>query len=316
MISPEAFNLQALGHDWNLGDIPQAWPGYAILNAADADRNRSIEGDERFAVDWRAFSGAVWDFQAVSGLGADGKLGRMTLPALREAYRLGPPDDVLLKVGDLVFRRPEQPTARPRNMIEGVTPAEMQAAACWNNYGAEIARQARLYDMPVESALIFFLVEAGGQAYGPHGLVKTRVEWPGRYRGPGDHTGEIKFVNDFGTGQAGEYRALQTWAAANQRQALEKTSVGLGQVMGFNHLNAGFETPEALFLASQCSCAAQVEIFFRIIKAFDLIQAVRDRAWRQAAGRYNGNIPVYSELLTNAAAAVDALTACGAVFKD
>ena len=53
MSSPSSYNRRALGRVWNLTDLPEEWPGYAILLRGDLDTDLVIEENE---IDWRSFT--------------------------------------------------------------------------------------------------------------------------------------------------------------------------------------------------------------------------------------------------------------------
>ena len=74
----------------------------------------------------------------------------------------------------------------------------------------------------------------------------------------------------------------------DERAALRSTSWGLGQVMGFNHKAAGFETVQAMVAAFCESEAAQLEGMIRFIDASGLGDEVRRHDWRGFARGYNG----------------------------
>lgn len=65
-------------------------------------------------------------------------------------------------------------------------------------------------------------------------------------------------------GGAGEYKRLEAAITLNltrsgRRAALESTSWGLGQIMGFNHASAGFQTVEEMVAAMTTSEEAQLQ---------------------------------------------------------
>lgn len=146
-------------------------------------------------------------------------------------------------------------------------------------------------------------VESGGQAYGPDGRPLIRFEahiflarqGHNRFRHNTDKpwTGQQVLLDgwrDIHTGsQQDEYNAFEIARAANARAAYESISVGLGQIMGFNHARIGYPSAEAMYNAFARSEAAQV---IGLINFFlsdpQLTQAARSKDWRTIARLYNG----------------------------
>lgn len=146
-------------------------------------------------------------------------------------------------------------------------------------------------------------VESGGQAYGPDGRPLIRFEahiflarqGHNRFRHNTDKpwTGQQVLLDgwrDIHTGsQQDEYNAFEIARAANARAAYESISVGLGQIMGFNHARIGYPSAEAMYNAFARSETAQV---IGLINFFlsdpQLTQAARSKDWRTIARLYNG----------------------------
>jgi hypothetical protein len=165
MRSAATYNQQALGKIWGIHDLPDAFPGAQLL----------VEDH----IDWEAFSKAVEDFQAKTGIAPqDAKLGPVTLRRLQASYGAAPAaSGCLTRLGDLILKPatvPESPPPGPP--LEGRTPAEHSLCRLWNRYGAAILSQAQAFELQVETALAVFFVESG-TAYDPGtGLVIIRFE--------------------------------------------------------------------------------------------------------------------------------------------
>lgn len=89
-------------------------------------------------------------------------------------------------------------------------------------------------------------------------------------------------------GLAKEYPRLERAARLDRAAALMSTSWGAGQVMGFNHLAAGFADAESMVSAMQESEDAQLTAVAAFIKANDLTGLLRSRDWAAFARKYNG----------------------------
>src|SRR5574343_152921 len=93
----------------------------------------------------------------------------------------------------------------------------------------------------------------------------------------------------YGAAGPHQYARLAEAAGLDQEAALKSASWGLGQVMGFNHVAAGFPTVSALVAAAVESEAAQLLQMAEFI--FDnpvLVTALREGEWTDFAIAYNG----------------------------
>jgi hypothetical protein len=86
------------------------------------------------------------------------------------------------------------------------------------------------------------------------------------------------------------HRALDLCGSAGlgPEAALQSASWGIGQVMGFNHADAGFETGEALVEAFVQSEDAQLLGMTSFLKAKGLVELLRTQNWTAFAKAYNG----------------------------
>lgn len=91
-----------------------------------------------------------------------------------------------------------------------------------------------------------------------------------------------------------QYVRLQTAYALNSTAALKSASWGAFQIMGENHLQAGYATVD-LFVRAMCqSVQQQLDGFVSFIKGdASLLKAIQDKNWAHFALRYNG--PSYAK---------------------
>jgi hypothetical protein len=313
MLSAAVYNRQALGKIWNLQDLPKDYPGYQILLQADLNGDLAIGPAELDRIDWLAFSQAVEDFQQQQGLAAqDAKLGPLTLRRLRQCYGLTPDrPDVLQKLGELTFRPASVPVSEPAGPpLTGRTPAENRVCDLWNHYGAAIYRQARAYRLPVVAALAVFAVESQ-TAYDPRtGLVIIRFE-PHIFRQQAER--DVLYSRG---GQEHEWLNLARAHDLDPQAALLSTSWGLPQLMGFNWRLTRYPSVQAMVLAFQDSCEAQVAGFFEFMAKNGLGGYVLTGDWQGFARRYNGpgQVAAYAARLISALMAVNSLQENGARF--
>jgi len=106
--------------------------------------------------------------------------------------------------------------------------------------------------------------------------------------------------------QASEWAAFEQAAKLDRRAALRSISMGLPQVMGFNHARVGFATVEDMFEAfsdSRTGEAMQTLAFVNyVLTDPDLLAAFLSKDWRTIAAKYNGagGVDRYAPLLQQA----------------
>lgn len=91
-------------------------------------------------------------------------------------------------------------------------------------------------------------------------------------------------------------------AALDEGAAIQATSWGAFQLMGFHYKNLGYESPQAM-RADLGTEQGQLDAFVRFIKADAvLLDALRRQDWHSFAGRYNGTgqIDVYAGRMARA----------------
>lgn len=90
-------------------------------------------------------------------------------------------------------------------------------------------------------------------------------------------------------GGEGEYRRLARAVKLDQVAALESASVGMFQIMGFNHRHAGFATVQDFWNDQALGEGQQLAAFVGFLLADDgMLQALRSNDWADFARRYNG----------------------------
>ncbi|MDI1338438.1 N-acetylmuramidase domain-containing protein [Polaromonas sp.] len=92
----------------------------------------------------------------------------------------------------------------------------------------------------------------------------------------------------YGDGGAFQYERLTRAMALDREAALESTSWGLGQVMGFNAARVGFADVDALVSACEASEDAQLDAMAGFIEQGHLAPHLRNADWVQFAFHYNG----------------------------
>ena len=93
----------------------------------------------------------------------------------------------------------------------------------------------------------------------------------------------------YGAGGAFQHDRLQRAMQLDREAALESTSWGLGQVMGFNAADAGYADVEAMVVAMGASEDAQLGAMIGFITKNSLATYLQQSDWAGFASRYNGS---------------------------
>lgn len=89
--------------------------------------------------------------------------------------------------------------------------------------------------------------------------------------------------------QSKEWIAFNDAFIKNKTAAMESTSIGFGQIMGFHYKRLGFKTVGDFWDYSKHSIDNQIELVIRFIKTDkNLSQALIDENWHKVASIYNG----------------------------
>ena len=89
-------------------------------------------------------------------------------------------------------------------------------------------------------------------------------------------------------GRRREYNRLQKAMALDRTAALESTSWGLFQIMGFNYAAVNLRSVEELVAAPNKSEGERLKLFSEFVKKTGLADALRHKSWTDFARRYNG----------------------------
>lgn len=84
------------------------------------------------------------------------------------------------------------------------------------------------------------------------------------------------------------YQQLERAILIDQSKALQSTSWGIGQVMGFNYARCGYVSAEHLVAGAKESEGEQLMAMCRYIKSARLDDELREHRWAEFARGYNG----------------------------
>jgi hypothetical protein len=148
-------------------------------------------------------------------------------------------------------------------------------------------------DVPTIRAVVE--VEAGSSGYFNDGRPKILFEahWfsaftDGRYDFSNSDISSPVWDRSLYIGGVGEWDRLYKAIGLDRAGALKSASWGLGQVMGFNHVAAGYSDVETFVRAMHESEGKQLTAMFNFIRSHDLAGFLVRRDWAGFALRYNG----------------------------
>lgn len=97
-----------------------------------------------------------------------------------------------------------------------------------------------------------------------------------------------KWKNAYYIGGDGEYARYQAAKQLDSQAAMKATSWGKFQIMGFNHVKAGYSSVESFVQDMHKSESHHLRAFVSLIKASGWDAALRTKNWAEFARLYNG----------------------------
>ena len=252
------------------------------------------------------------------------------------------PDPVPVEPGDFLKDRPEllevqlAPLTADQIAIDPDTAPwiDQAVAQTWNQSGALVTHLAQILEIDPNVAIAVLAMESGGRAFMGDGRMLIRFEnhiffeeWgkfePDRFAQHFRYNLDTLWEDhqwrrspdqewrDFHGNQAAEWEVF-TFARdqINANAAFRSISMGVPQIMGFNHEKVGYATAQALFDAFAASAHAQVIGFFDFVQAEPTrLDALRARDYMAFAASYNGpgQAPLYAALIQDAQKAFERL---------
>ena len=254
--------------------------------------------------------------------GADAVSPTPTRPFLRDladihAVTLAPPESARIPVDE-----------------EAMPWIDLAVAGVWNSYGGLVSHLATILQIDPAIAVAVLAVESGGRAVADDGRLIIRFEnhiffdeWgkldPDRFaqyfrfdlnapwQGHQWRPSPDQPWQDFHGNQAAEWQVFTLARdTLNANAALRSISMGLPQIMGFNHDKIGYISARAMFDAFQAGPHAQVIGFFDFVN-YDpaRLDSLRNRDYMAFATAYNGGgqAPLYAALIQDAVRAFQRL---------
>lgn len=153
----------------------------------------------------------------------------------------------------------------------------------------------------VEVVMAVAAVESRGGGFDPEGFPKTLFEGHWFHKLTGGRFSQTHPTLSFprwtrqhyGRNWQQEKARLQQAIALDRNAALMSASWGMFQIMGFNHVKAGYNTVQEFVNAMCASENTQLEAFTNFIINTGLGDEMRDKRWADFARLYNG--PSYAQ---------------------
>ncbi len=157
----------------------------------------------------------------------------------------------------------------------------------------ELEGLAETINIEYASLMAFISVESGGQAFiNGRMVIQFEPAWF-KKKAPFAPSG-LWSVNKV-ENQEKEYKAFNNAFAIDKNAALQATSIGVGQIMGYHYARLGFKTVDQMWDAFKEGEYQQVKGIVNFIKTdARLWKAIADRNWHLVATYYNGKY--YKEL--------------------
>jgi len=146
-------------------------------------------------------------------------------------------------------------------------------------------------EIPFEKAALmaFIEVETGGEGFDSEtGKIMIQFE-PAWFRKKAPYAPSGKWSLNKVERQEKEWIAFNDAFAKNPNAAMESTSIGLGQIMGFNYKKLGFESVGAMWDDAKTGLEAQIIQIVKFITGTpNLLKAIKTHNWHLCAVYYNG----------------------------
>lgn len=211
-------------------------------------------------------------------------------------------------------------------------PVGSMVAEIWNRYGGLLDMLSKTLGVDSGVAVAALATESGGSGFGQDGRLLIRFENQIFY----DYWGkshDAAFREHFAfapvhqwtehrwrpaanedwrqchQNQAGEWDVFTFARGLDETAAMKSISMGLTQVMGFNHETVGYPTVQDMFAAFCGNARYQIIAFFDFVRRNGGVPHLKNRDYAAFARMYNGqaNVAVYAPRIQGFAQQFDAL---------
>ena len=135
----------------------------------------------------------------------------------------------------------------------------------------------------------FIAVESGGRGFAENGKLIIQFE-PAWFKRKAPYAPSGKWSLNKIERQAAEWEAFNSAFKIDPNAAMESTSIGLPQIMGFHYKRLGFETVGKMWDFFKVSEENQIECLIVFLCTDSrLYKAVQEKDWHMIAYIYNGS---------------------------
>jgi hypothetical protein len=190
-------------------------------------------------------------------------------------------------------------------------------AHTWNQYGAVLTQQADRLGIDPGVAMAVLMAESQGEPFGADGRLIIRFEthiffqewgeWgdanrrrfqqhfrfnqeqPWQSSGQQWRAGPDEEWQPVHLNQDSEWRVFNFAREFDETAALRSISMGMPQIMGFNHRHAGYASVVEMFNAFQADASHQIGAFFHFLQKRGAVDALHRGDLHEFATIYNGS---------------------------
>ncbi len=167
-------------------------------------------------------------------------------------------------------------------MVSGSTKSA-KMASIKKAYGPMLRKYAGQIGIPESVAAAILAIESSGNGFAKDGRIIIRYE-PHIFERYTGLTSKAKRA-----GQSAEYGNLERAIQLDENGAYLSISMGIGQIMGFNHKIVGYSSPKKMFEAFSVSIEPQIAAMFKFIaNKKSILEAAREGDFARFAHGYNG----------------------------
>ena len=156
---------------------------------------------------------------------------------------------------------------------------------------SEITQIVKTLDLPFDKAALmaFIEVETGGEGFDKNtGKILIQFE-PSWFKKKAPYAPSGKWSVNKVDVQKNEWVAFNDAFSKNPDAAMESTSIGLGQIMGFHYSRLGYKTVGEMWDDAKSGLKSQINQIVRFINSDSrLLNAIRKHDWDKCATYYNG----------------------------
>jgi hypothetical protein len=152
-----------------------------------------------------------------------------------------------------------------------------------------VKKIAQEFNIEFAALMAFIEVESGGRGFDPaSGKIMIQFE-PAWFKRKVPNAPAGIWSQNRVERQEREWIAFTDAFKINPDAAMESTSIGLGQVMGFHYRRLGYETVGAMWDDAKKGIDRQIwQMAMFIVTDSRLLKALKDKNWHMVATYYNG----------------------------